>query len=77
MPNRIIREGWLDSDPINTLDANAERFFLRLCLRADDFGRFHANPLLLKASLFPLVESVKTADLPKWVAVEGALYADA
>lgn len=67
MPTRLIREGWLDSDSINTLDAHAERFFLRLCLRADDYGRFHANPLLLKAALFPLVESVRSADIPKWM----------
>lgn len=68
MPNRIIREGWLESEPINTLDAAAERFFLRLCLRADDFGRYHANPVLLKSNLFPLREDVRGTDIPRWLA---------
>ena len=68
MPNRIIREGWLESERINELDASAERFFLRLCLRADDFGRFHANPLLLKSSLFPLRDDTRSTDIPRWIA---------
>lgn len=65
----MIREGWLESENIASLDAPAERFFLRLCLRADDFGRFHANPLLLRSSLFPLHEDVRsTTDIPRWLA---------
>jgi hypothetical protein len=68
MPSRIIREGWLESERINTLDAAAERFFLRLCLRADDYGRFHANTVLLKSSLFPLSEDVRGTDIPRWLA---------
>jgi hypothetical protein len=68
MPSRIIREGWLESERINELDAPAERFFLRLCLRADDYGRFHANPTLLKSSLFPLREDVRSTDIPRWLA---------
>lgn len=68
MPNRIIREGWLESDRVDALDAPAERFFLRLCLRADDFGRFHGNPTLLKSSLFPLKDDVRSADIPRWIA---------
>ena len=68
MPNRIIRDDWLDSETVNKLDAPAERFFLRLCLVADDFGRFHANPLLLKSSLFPLSETVRSTDIAHWIA---------
>jgi hypothetical protein len=68
MPTRLIREGWLESEKINMLDASAERFFLRLCLRADDFGRYHANPILLKSSLFPLIEAVRSTDIPRWLA---------
>jgi len=67
MPSRVIREGWLESELINKLDANAERFFLRLCLRADDFGRYHANPMLLRSTLFPLRDDVKPADVSKWL----------
>jgi hypothetical protein len=68
MPSRIIREGWLESEPLNQLDAAGERFFLRLCLRADDYGRYHANPVLLKSNLFPLREDVRCTDIPRWLA---------
>lgn len=68
MPSRIIREGWLESERINALDPAAERFFLRLCLRADDFGRYHANPTLLRSNLFPLKEDVRSTDIPRWLA---------
>lgn len=67
MPSRLIREGWLESEPVNQLDAAAERFFLRLCLRADDFGRYHANPMLLRSALFPLRDDIKAADVTKWL----------
>jgi hypothetical protein len=68
MPSRIIREGWLESEGINALSADAERFFLRLCLRADDFGRYHANPTLLRSNLFPLKDDVRITDIPRWLA---------
>lgn len=68
MPNRIIREGWLESERINTLDAAEERFFLRLCLRADDYGRYHANPVLLRSNLFPLRDDIRGTDIPRWLA---------
>lgn len=62
---RMIREGWLDSFVIDQLDASAERFFLRLCLKADDFGRFHAHPKLLKPNLFPLKDSIRETDISR------------
>jgi len=61
----MIREGWLDSFVIDQLDASAERFFLRLCLKADDFGRFHAHPKLLKPNLFPLKDSIRETDISR------------
>lgn len=68
MPNRIIREGWVESDAINALSAPEEVFFLRVCLRADDFGRYNANPVLLKSNLFPLKEDLRNTDIPRWLA---------
>lgn len=68
MPNRIIREGWIESLAIDQLDAAEERFFLRLCLKADDFGRYTAHPQLLKSHLFPLTENVRSTDIPRWLA---------
>lgn len=61
----MIREGWIDSHKIDALDANAERFFLRLCLKADDFGRFHGSPQALRTMLFPLKEDMRSADIPR------------
>lgn len=68
MPNRVIRDGWLDSARIDKLDAHAERFLLRLMLRADDFGRYHANPQLLKSMLFPLRDDIRNTDIARCLA---------
>lgn len=68
MPNRIIREGLIDSPKIDLLSAEEERFFLRLMLKADDFGRYSANPIVLKNTLFPLKESVRSTDSSRWLA---------
>lgn len=54
MPSRLIREGIIESERVNRLSGPAELFYRRLMNRADDYGRFHANPALLRASLFPL-----------------------
>tara|TARA_R110001583_G_scaffold45311_7_gene142882 strand:+ start:8857 stop:9849 length:993 start_codon:yes stop_codon:yes gene_type:complete len=53
MPNRILRD-WTDSHAVNDLSAEEERFFTRLLMKADDFGRFHGQDRLLNANLFPL-----------------------
>ncbi len=67
MPNRILRD-WTDSYAVNELDAPAERFFTRLIMKADDFGRFHADVRLLKANLFPLLPETRDTDIPRWIA---------
>lgn len=66
MPSRVIREGWIESTAINGLSAHAERFFLRLCLKADDFGRYIGDPTLLRSNLFPLVNT-RTAEIVRWL----------
>ena len=40
MPNRLLREGMLDSDAIGSVSPGAEMLFVRLMLLADDFGRY-------------------------------------
>ena len=55
MANRILRD-WTFSENIDTLNFEAEVFFTRLIMKADDFGCFHGNTKLLKAALFPLKE---------------------
>ena len=64
MPNRILRD-WTDSDPINELSFQAEVFFVRLIMKVDDFGRFSANPKLLKSLLFPIRDGVRDSDISR------------
>jgi hypothetical protein len=66
MPNRVLRD-WTDSEVMNGMTSQAERFFTRLIMKADDFGCFHANPKLLKAALFPLNDEIRDIDLAKWL----------
>ena len=54
MPNRYVRASAIESEAVNALSPSAEVFYRRLINRADDFGRYTANPAILRASLFPL-----------------------
>ena len=58
MPSRILRD-WTDSLRFDGLSAEAERLFTRLIMKADDYGRFHADPRLLRAGCFPLSENLR------------------
>lgn len=63
MPNRLIRDGILSSDRINRLSCEAEVFYRRLMSVVDDFGRYTADPRLLRTQLYPLrVDKVSEAD---------------
>ncbi len=53
MANRVIRD-WTASETMDVLTPQAEVFFTRLIMKADDYGSFHANIKLIKAALFPL-----------------------
>ena len=59
MANRVIRD-WTTSEKIDSLSELGELFFVRLIMKADDHGCFHANPKLLKAALFPLKDYSET-----------------
>ncbi len=65
MANRILRD-WTDSENIDKLSFQAEVLFVRLFMKADDYGCYHANPKLLNASLFPL-KSIREADITRWL----------
>ncbi len=66
MPNRILRD-WTDSSAFDGLPAEAERLFVRLLMKVDDFGRFHANPQLLKSACFPLAEDLRANTVAAWL----------
>lgn len=68
MPVRILREGILTSERVDLLDAHAEVFYRRLMSVVDDFGRFSANPKLIRAACFPLrLDTVTDADVISWL----------
>lgn len=56
MPDRIIRESICTSETLNQLTDFEERFWHRLIVNCDDYGRFDARPAILKSRLFPLMD---------------------
>ena len=66
MPNRILRD-WTDSESIDLLTAQGERFFTRLIMKVDDYGRYTSNIKLLKSTLFPLKTDIREADISLWL----------
>lgn len=52
MPNRIIREGIIDSKAFNQLSDTGQIFYYRLVALVDDYGRYEADAELLRTKLF-------------------------
>ncbi len=67
MPNRILRD-WTDSEAVDLLSVQAERFFTRLIMKADDYGRYSANLKLLRSTIFPLKTDIRETDITRWLA---------
>jgi len=63
MPNRIIKESIRTSDTLNQLSWFEEVCWYRLIVSCDDYGRMDARPAILRATMFPLNESVTTKSL--------------
>ena len=63
MPDRLIRESICSSETLNQLNDFEERFWHRLIVNCDDYGRFDARPEILKARLFPLMEGKTKKDM--------------
>lgn len=69
MPNRIVREAILTSEPVCSLGWPEEVFYRRLMSIVDDYGRSEANPQLLRSRCYPLqTDQVRNADLTRWIA---------
>jgi len=66
MPNRLLKEGIVDSSLIDSLTSEEEVFFYRLLVVSDDFGRMDARPAILKSRCFPLKE-FKTEKIDNWL----------
>lgn len=65
MPNRVLRD-WTNSERFDELSAEAEVFFTRLIMKADDFGGFYGNTKLLKSHLYPL-KDFKHSEIKPWI----------
>lgn len=60
---------WTVSEKVKCISVYTERFFVRLIMKADDYGCYFANASLLKAHLFPLLlNEVREADISRWMA---------
>lgn len=69
MPNRIIRDAILSSERVSSLGWPEEVFYRRLMSIVDDFGRYEANPQLLRSRCYPLqTDNVRAADISRWMA---------
>lgn len=53
MPTRMLRD-WTDSRKMDGISAEAERLFVRMLMKADDYGRFHADPRIVNSLCFPM-----------------------
>jgi len=68
MPNRMIKESICTSETLAQLTAEEERFFYRLLVNADDFGRFDGRPAVVLAACFPLqLDRVRVDDVEAWL----------
>lgn len=69
MPNRILREGILTSPRVARLSGWADEvFYRRLMSVVDDFGRYYADPGLLRAACYPRqLNKVSDSDIGKWL----------
>jgi hypothetical protein len=69
MPVRLVRDGILTSEAVNSLNWAEEVFYRRLLSVVDDFGRYFASPKLLRAACYPLhIDKVSDSDIGKWLA---------
>lgn len=67
MPSRILRD-FTDSDKfdIDHLSAEAERLFVRLIQKADDFGKFYGDATRVRSYCFPINDPPLTF-VQKWL----------
>jgi hypothetical protein len=69
LPNRILRDGINSSPRVNALSMGAEILYRRLMSVADDYGRFYASTITIRASCWPLFpERITDEEVKKWMA---------
>jgi len=63
MPTRILREGIISSERVNSLSERAELFYRKLMSVVDDYGRFYSNPISILGACYPMRPNVCEADV--------------
>jgi len=68
MPTRLIKDSICTSEDLNRLSPEAEILFYRLIVQADDFGRYHGNPSIVKSNCFPLKsDELHSSQVDSWL----------
>lgn len=65
MPNRIIRDGFVDSEAVNALTDWTHRVYSNLLVKCDDAGRFDGRIEYIRSHLFPLGTDRRLGDVEK------------
>ncbi len=66
MASKRMLKDWTTSEKMDKLSPMAEVFFVRLIMKADDFGNYTANIKLIRSALFPLKE-YKDIEIMTWL----------
>lgn len=67
MPSRVVRGEILSSFSLSRVSRDAEAFFWRLLIAADDFGRLDGRIGVLRAVVFPAREDICSGEIERWV----------
>lgn len=65
MPQRFLKPGIISSKKWDSCSWTAQSFYIRLLTLVDDFGRYEAEPVLLRSQCFPLREDLRTDQVQK------------
>ena len=66
MPKRFIGDETRFSKSLDKISDGAHRMFWNLITVADDFGRFRADPAILKSECFPLRPRLSVSKVAEW-----------
>jgi len=68
MPTRYLKESICTSENLAQLSAEAERFWYRLLVQVDDYGRLDARLPILRSKCFPLqLDCIGEPDIHAWL----------
>jgi uncharacterized phage protein (TIGR02220 family) len=60
MPCRVVRDGLIKSEKVNSLNDSSQMFFVRLLLIVDDHGRYDGRPMAIRTAAYPTTDICHT-----------------